>query len=212
MAQGVGGDVFGDAGHTGVFLDDALDGAGGEAAEIAGGVDSLLVLAIIEEKRVERIGAGVQIVADAVGGGFGDEDGAVFAAFATNHKLATVEIDGVAVELGELGDAEAARKEKFDNSAIAETGFGGGVDLVEEFFDFVIVEEGNLFADDVREFDETGVEGINAALGEVFEKAAEGDEVVGLGDDLEIFATTVGFAVEAEAVFTKEFLVDVSRL
>ena len=104
MAQGVGGDVFGDAGEFGVFLDDALDGARGEAAEIAGGVDGLLVFAVVEEERGEGIGAGAEIIAEAVGGGFGDENWAVFATFAADDELTAVEVDGVAIELGELRD------------------------------------------------------------------------------------------------------------
>ena len=63
-----------------------------------------------------------------------------------------------------------------------------------------------MFADDVGKFDEGGVEGFDAALSEVFKKATKGDEVVGLGDDFEVFAVLVDFAVELEAVFAEEFL------
>ena len=47
MAQGVWADVLSDAGHAGVFFDDALDAAWSETAEIARGVDKLLVLAVV---------------------------------------------------------------------------------------------------------------------------------------------------------------------
>lgn len=40
----MGSDVFGDAGSFGVMVDDALDGARGEAAEIAGGVDGVEIV------------------------------------------------------------------------------------------------------------------------------------------------------------------------
>ena len=39
MTEGVGGDVFGDAGGAGALFDDALDGAGCEAAVVARGAD-----------------------------------------------------------------------------------------------------------------------------------------------------------------------------
>lgn len=63
-----------------------------------------------------------------------------------------------------------------------------------------------MLADDAGELDEGGVKGINTAFCEVFKEAAEGDEVVGLGDGLEIFAVAVFFAIELEAVFAEEFL------
>lgn len=59
VAESVGGDVLGDAGGAGVFLDDALDAARGEAAEIARGVYGLEIFAVVEEKRRQGIVAGV---------------------------------------------------------------------------------------------------------------------------------------------------------
>ncbi len=53
------GNVFRDAGKFGIFLDDALDRAGSETAEVAGCVDGLLVFTVVEEERGEGIGAGV---------------------------------------------------------------------------------------------------------------------------------------------------------
>lgn len=209
VAEGVRRDVLRDAGLAGVFLDDALDGARSEAAEITGGVELALVFAVVEEEGGEGIGAGVEIILDAFGGGLGDKDGAVFLAFAADDEFATFEIDTITVKFSEFGDTEAAREEEFDDGAVAETGFVAGVDGVEEIFYFVVVEEGDLFADDVGEFDEGRVEGFDAALGEVFEEAAEGDEVVRLSDDFEIFAFFVGFAVELEAEFAEEFGGDV---
>ena len=47
MTQSVRADVLSDAGHAGVFFDDTLDAAWGEAAEIARGVDGLLVFTIV---------------------------------------------------------------------------------------------------------------------------------------------------------------------
>lgn len=59
--------------------------------------------------------------------------------------------------------------------------------------------------------DEAGVEGFDFALGEIFEKTAESDEVVSLGNGLEIFAVAVDFAVELEAIFADEFGGDIGR-
>ena len=47
MTQSVRADVLSDAGHAGVFFDDALDAARGEAAEVAGGVYGLLVFTVV---------------------------------------------------------------------------------------------------------------------------------------------------------------------
>lgn len=168
-----------------------------------------MVFAVVEEERGEGISAGVEIIPNALGSGFGDENGAVFLAFAADDKFAAVEVNAVAVEFGEFGDAEAAREEKFDDSTITEAGFIAGVDGVEEAFYFVVVEEGDLLTDDVGEFDEGRVEGRDAAFGEVFEKTSEGDEVVRLGDDFEIFASFVGFAVELEPELAEKFFGDV---
>lgn len=211
VAEGVGGDVFRDASFAGVFLDDALDGARSEAAKITGGVEFALVFAVVEKEGGEGVGAGVEVILDAFGGGFGDENGAVFLAFATDDKFATFEVDTITVKFSELGDAKAAGEEKLDDGAVAEAGFVAGIDGVEEIFYFVVVEEGDLFADDVGEFDEGWVERFDVALGKVFEKAAEGDEVVRLGDNFEIFAFFVGFAVELEAEFAEELGSDVDR-
>ena len=204
--------MLGDAGHFGVFLDDALDGAGGKTAIIAGGVDGLEVAAIVEKKRVEGISASREVVADAVGGGFGDENGSVFVAFTADDELAAVEVDGIAIELDELGDAKTTGEEKLDDGAVAKAGLGGSVDLVEEVFDFVVLKKSDLLADDVGELDEGGVERFDVAFGEVFEEAAEGDEVVGLGDGFEVFAVAIFFTIELKAEFAKELLGDVGRL
>ena len=71
------------------------------------------------------------------------------------------------------------------------------------------MEEGNLFFDGTRKVNEGRVEGFDAALGEVFKEAAEGDEVVGLSESGEAFVPdVVSVAVELEAVFAEEFGVD----
>ena len=126
MAESVGTDMLGDAGEPGVFLDDAFDGTWGEAAVVAGSVNGLLVFAVVEKKGGKGILAGVEILANAVGGGFGDEDWAIFATFTTNHEFTTIEVNAVTVEIGELGDTEATRIKKLDNGTVAKTVFGVG--------------------------------------------------------------------------------------
>jgi len=70
---------------------------------------------------------------------------------------------------------------------------------------FVDIEEGDLFFGDFWQLDEGGVEGVDVALGEVSEKTAQGDEVVGLGGGGEFGVAFVFVAVEPEAVFAEEF-------
>ena len=97
VAQGVRADVLGDAGKAGVFFDDAFDAAGGDAAEIAGSVWVASVFRIVEKKWGEGIGASIKIIANAIGGGFADENRAIFRTFAANYELATIQIDRAAV-------------------------------------------------------------------------------------------------------------------
>lgn len=88
MAQGMGADVFGDTGKTSIFFDDAGDGASRDAAEIAGLINGLLIFAVVKKKGGKRISTGVEIISDAVGARFGNEDWAVFTTFAAYHKFA----------------------------------------------------------------------------------------------------------------------------
>ena len=119
MAQGVGRDVFGDAGGDGVALHQALDAADGEArVHAAFGV--VFGAGIVDEERFAGVFAGLEVAVDPVGGLLGDEDGAVFLAFAAHHEFAAVEVDVVDVEADELGYAQAAREEEFDNGTVAE--------------------------------------------------------------------------------------------
>lgn len=51
-----------------------------------------------------------EIVLDAIGGDLTDKNGAIFTAFPTNIEFATLEVDGVAVEIDEFGDTQTAGK------------------------------------------------------------------------------------------------------
>ena len=139
MTESVGRDVLSDAGGTGVFLDDALNRTSGEAAEVARGVGVALTATVAQEERGEAVAAGVQISLDVVGGGLGNEDGTVLASLAADHKFAAFKVDGVTIEAGEFGDAEAAGKEQFNDGAVTETDFGVGRDFGEQAFYFVVV-------------------------------------------------------------------------
>ena len=147
VAEGVGGDVFGDAGEFGVFFYEALDGAGGEAAVVAGGVGGAGVSGVVEEEGGELVGAALQIFGGTGCGCFTDKNGAVFLAFAADDEFAAVEVDAVAVKVDEFADAEAGGEEKLEDGAVAEGGFWGGgfVGGGEEALYLVVVEEGDLF-------------------------------------------------------------------
>jgi len=59
------------------------------------------------------------------------------------------------------------------------------------------VEEGDLFFDGAGKVDKAWVEGFDVSSGEVFEKAPESDEVIGLSEGGETFvANVVRVAVE----------------
>ena len=124
VAEGVGGDVLGDAGGFSVVVDDTLNGAGGESSEIARSVDFVEVTRVVEKEGGEGIVTDGKIVLGGVSGGFADENWAVFFAFTADDELATVEIDRIAIEVDEFGDAETTGEEEFDDGAVSETGFG----------------------------------------------------------------------------------------
>ena len=127
VAQGVRGNMFGDAGEARVFFNDALNRAGSKATVVAGGVGNAGVAAVVEEERLEGIVADAKVVFNMFGGGFRNENWAVFAAFTTDGELATLKVDAGAVKVAEFGDAEAAGEEQFNDGAVAEADFVGGV-------------------------------------------------------------------------------------
>lgn len=110
MTEGMGSDMLSDTGEASVFFNDAFDGTGSEATEIARSIGGLPVFAVIEKKGRERIRAGGEIIVDAIGGGRINKNHAIFLAFATNDKLATSEIDGITIKLDKLRNSETARK------------------------------------------------------------------------------------------------------
>ena len=99
VAKRVRRDVLSDTGEASVFFDNAFDTACGDTTEIARCIDIAGVFGIVKKKWGERIGAGVEIILNTVGGRATDENRAVFAAFATHHELATFQVDRAAIEI-----------------------------------------------------------------------------------------------------------------
>lgn len=170
-----------------------MDGAGGEAAEVAGSVDGVAVTGVVKKESGEGISSGGEIFADAVGGGFGDENRAVFLTLAPDDKFATVEIDRVAIEADKLGDTKSTREEKLDDSAVAQTRFGIVGNGGEKVFDLVVMKESNLFFNGTGEVNKGGVERVDTATCEIFKEAAEGDEMISLSDGFQVVAGSVDF-------------------
>ncbi len=158
------------------------------------------------------ISAKVEIITDFVGGRLGNKDRTVFAAFAANHEFATFEIDAVAVEVSKFGDAKARAEQELDDSSVTESSFGICTGGVEEAFYFVEMEKGHLFFDGAREIDESGVEALDFSTREVLEKAAEGDEVIGLGESGEFLMVFVFVAIEPETITAEKFFGDLGGL
>lgn len=75
---------------------------------------------------------------------------------------------------------------------------------------FVVVEKGDLFANDMGKLDEGRIKGFDFAFGEILKKTAQGDEVISLGNSLQAFAVGVSLAVELEAKFADEFGSDIN--
>jgi len=124
VAQSVWSDVFGDAGEFGVVVDDALDAAGSETAEVTGRIDGVEMARVVEKEGGEGIASDCEIVTSGLSGGFADKNRTVFFAFATDNELAAVEVDTIAVQTDKFGNAKAAREEEFDDGAVAKARLG----------------------------------------------------------------------------------------
>lgn len=111
MTESVRGNVFGDASSTGVFFDDTFDGASGEAAEIARGINFALMAAVIKKEWGEGIFALVEVSRNPVSGGRGNKNRAILAAFTTDDKFAAVKIDRITIELNEFGNTKPTGEE-----------------------------------------------------------------------------------------------------
>ena len=201
MAHSVGANVLGDASEASIFANHRLHTARREAAEVATGVCGTVVATIADEERVERIMPGAEVGLDLLGGTATDEDRPVFLALTTHHKLATLEVDVVAIEIDELRDAQATREEQLDDGFVAQVGFFAiAWHGINHPLYFVIMEERDLPLVCLGELDFAGRETGDVALREVVEKAAQRDEVVTLGKHAELLTIDALVAVEPEAV------------
>jgi len=142
----------------------------------------------------------------------GDEYGAVLLAFAADHELAALEVDVIGVEVGKFGHTEAAGEEQLYDGPVAQSNRVGSVYGSEEAFNLAGVEEGDFGAGDFGEFDFGGVEGFYVAFGEVFQEAAEGDEVVILGGLGEFVTIGVLGAVEVKAPLADHFGIELGNV
>ena len=82
--------MLGDAGEASIFFNHTLDAARGKAAEIAVLTRGAGIFGIVEEKGGEGIMTDTEVIFDPGGGGFVDENRAVFTAFAADNELAAV--------------------------------------------------------------------------------------------------------------------------
>ncbi len=81
--------MFSDASEAGIFFDDALDGARGDATIIARCIGVASILGVVKEKRGKGIVTSIEIILHAIGGGAADENWTVFTALTAHHELTT---------------------------------------------------------------------------------------------------------------------------
>ena len=91
--------MFSNSGSTSMFFYDSLDGAWSEAAVVARGIDRIEVMGIIKKEGRKRVVAGGKVFSNSVGGGFRDQNRAIFLAFSADDKFATVEVDIISIKI-----------------------------------------------------------------------------------------------------------------
>ena len=90
MAERVGSDVLSNAGKASVFLNDALNAARGKTAEVTVLRNSALIFGVVDKEGRELVVTSAEIIFDSIGGGFVDEDGAVFRTLTTDDEFTAV--------------------------------------------------------------------------------------------------------------------------
>ena len=85
--------MLSNAGQAGIFFNYSFDAPCSHTAIIAGSIGSLKVARIIKEEGGEGIVADTEIILYPRGGGFIDENRAVFTAFTADDEFATLKID-----------------------------------------------------------------------------------------------------------------------
>lgn len=176
VAQFVGTDLELDAGTAQVFLEQVVDGAGGDAAaEFA------------EKEGALMDSGGVAVVLDGAEGGRADGAEAVLAAFAGDAEGLVDDVDVSDVEFHQFVQAEAGAVEELENGGVAGGGPGGGALRAfgregegkrEELLDLAEGENHRQGAAGFGQLDlQEGADGETVAADEEFIKAAEGGEV-----------------------------------
>lgn len=152
MTQRMGTDLLRDTGELGVMLDDPLDGSRRQAKAFALCVAGFEA-AVADEKGYGRIGSSIEIGREPFACLGANEHGTVFLTLAANHELAALEIDVVAIEIDEFGDAESTGEEKLQDGPVADTLGGVGIDSLDQPLGFFAGEEVDLLALDSGKFD-----------------------------------------------------------
>lgn len=165
-------DVFDDAGFGGVVLDEPLDAARSETECLAFGIPLVdeALLGECDEQRGIGIGPAIEVAGEGAFGGRGDEDDAELAAFAAYGELFFLEIDMLPVERGELGDAEAGRKQELEYGPIAEIAQCRALGGQDNTLDLIGVKEVDLASRRVSNLDFFSRERLDILPGEEFEE------------------------------------------
>ncbi len=87
-----------------------------------------------------------EVSVDPIGSSLADENWSVFLAFPAHHEFTSFGVNVITIKINKFRDTQAAREEKLNNSTVAEASFARDVDLFDEATDFIVLEEGNLFA------------------------------------------------------------------
>ncbi len=120
VAEGMGVDVFQDTGFGGIVLDDAGDTAGGQAERLAPAIFSVdeSFLGIGDKKGRIDIAAAVERGLESRFCFGRDEDDTELSAFAPDAEFFFFEVDMAPIEADQLRNAEAGRKQQFENGSV----------------------------------------------------------------------------------------------
>ncbi len=119
MAQGVGRNVFGDAGGGGVALHESLDAANGEAGVFTA-ARVILYARVVDEEGFAGVVSGFEVFIHPIGGLGADENRTVLLALTANHKFTPVEVDVADIKVYQLADAQAPAEEELYDGAVPE--------------------------------------------------------------------------------------------
>ncbi len=148
VAEGVRGDFLADACEQRLLFDQIENGHPAQRAAVF--VEECDVV----EGWLGSLRAGVEVVAERVGGELPEGDEPLFVAFADHAHEAFLQIDVRDLQAAGLGDAQAAAVEDLEDGAVAQAGPAGvGVDGVEDGGDFLDGEDFREVAAEFRRVD-----------------------------------------------------------